>query len=86
MFLHLCYRKALVDVPIQHRFYQVNRGFGHDPWYAQLVVEDLIDAVEGVFFVDESIEQDSESPYVLLFAAVGFALEDFWGCVIYGQS
>lgn len=50
------------------------------------MVEDLVDAVEGVFFVDEGIEQDSESPYILLFAAVGFALEDFGGCVIYCQS
>ena len=46
------------------------------------MIEDLVDAVEWVFFVDEGVEEDAEGPDVLLFAAVGFPLEDFGGCVI----
>ncbi len=38
------------------------------------MVEDLVDAIEGVLFVYECVEQDAQSPYILFFAAVGFTL------------
>lgn len=46
------------------------------------MIEDFVDAVEGVFLVDEGVEEDAEGPDVLLLAAVGFALQDFGRCVI----
>lgn len=46
------------------------------------MVQYFVDAVEGVFLVDERVEEDAEGPNVLFFAAVGFALEDFGRCVI----
>lgn len=48
------------------------------------MIEDLVDAVEGVFFVDEGVEEDAEGPDVLFFAAVGVSCKDFGGGVIYG--
>ena len=68
-----------IDVPVQHLLDQLNVGGRHDPGYAQFAIQDLVDAVEGVFLVDERVEEDAEGPDVLFFAAVGFALEDF-GC------
>jgi hypothetical protein len=46
------------------------------------VVHDLVDAVEGIFLIDDGVQQDAESPYVLFFATVGTASEDFGGCVV----
>ena len=83
MLLHLCDCESLIDISIQHCFDEVDGWLRHDPRYAQFVIQDLIDAVEWVFFVDEGVEQDAESPDILLFAAVGFALQDFGRCVIY---
>lgn len=71
-----------IDVPVQHLLDQLDIRRRHDPRDAQLVVEDLVDAVKGVFLVDEGVEEDAQGPDVLLLAAVGFALEDFGRCVI----
>lgn len=46
------------------------------------MVHDLVDAVKGVFLVDEGVEEDAEGPNVLFFAAVGAALENFGGGVV----
>ena len=43
------------------------------------MIQYFVDTVEGIFLVDERVEEDAEGPDVLFFAAVGFALEDF-GC------
>ena len=82
MFHDLGNRQPLIDISIQHGLDQLNARLAHDPRYPQLMVHDLVDAVEGVFFVDEGVEEDAEGPDVLLFAAVGFALEDFGGGVV----
>lgn len=71
-----------IDVPVQHLLYQFDIRGRHDPRYAQFVIEYFVNAVEGVFLVDERVEEDAEGPDVLFFAAVGFALEDFRRCVI----
>ena len=47
--------KPFFDVPGQHRLNQVNATLTHDPGNAQLVVQDLVNAVEGVFFIYESV-------------------------------
>lgn len=52
------------------------------------MVKDLIDIVERVLFVDDSVEQDAKGPDILLLAAVRFSLQDFWRSVVWerGQS
>jgi hypothetical protein len=47
------------------------------------MIHDLVDGVEGVFFVDDGVEEDAEGPDVLFFATVGAAGEDFGGCVVW---
>ncbi len=70
----LRYRKSLIDIAVQHRLDELDARLAHDPGYAEFVVENFVDAVEGVFFVDEGVEQDAQGPDVLLLATVGFAL------------
>jgi hypothetical protein len=59
-------------ISIEHCADQVNAVFAHDVGNAQIPIHDLVNAVEGVFFVDDRVQEDAESPDVLLFAAVGF--------------
>jgi hypothetical protein len=37
------------------------------------MVHNLIDGVEGILFVDDGVEKDTEGPNILLFASVGLA-------------
>ena len=46
------------------------------------MVQNLIDTVKWVFFVDKRVEKYAKRPDVLLLAAVGFALQNFGGCVV----
>jgi hypothetical protein len=50
------------------------------------VIHDLVDGVEWVLLVDDGVEQDTEGPDILLFAAVRQAAEDFGGGVIYAAN
>ena len=50
------------------------------------MVHNLVNAVKGVLFVNDGIEEDTKSPDVLLFAAVGLAGENFGGSVIYATE
>lgn len=86
MFHNLTDRQSLIHIPVQHRLDQFNARITHDPRDPQFMIHDLVNAVEGVFLVDEGVEQDAEGPDVLFFAAVGFALEDFGGGVICGSD
>lgn len=52
MLLHLHDGESLIDISIQHCLYQVYGGLRHDPWYAQFVIQNLVDAVERVFLVN----------------------------------
>ena len=75
--------QSLLHVPVEHTSYQVNAVvIEGDIWDAQGVVQDFVDTVEGILLVHDRVEEDAEGPYVLLFAAVRLALEDFRGCVI----
>ena len=67
---------ALLHVAVQHEPDQVDALLAHDPGDAQVVVHDLVNGVEGVFLVDDGVEQDAERPDVLLLAAVRVARED----------
>ena len=76
-------RISLVDIPVKHGLDEVDRWFAHDPRDAELEVHDLINTVEGVFFVYQSVQQYAESPNILLFTAVGFALQNFGRRIVY---
>src|SRR5215470_9847336 len=62
MFQHLTNRDSLIDIAVEHQPYKIDAGFTHDVRYAQVVIHDLVDAVEGIFLVEDSVEQDSQSP------------------------
>lgn len=46
------------------------------------MIHNLVDAVKGIFFVNEGIEENAEGPDVLFFAAVGLPLKNFRGRVV----
>lgn len=46
------------------------------------MVQDLVNIVERVFFVDDRVEEDAQGPNVLLFASVRFALKNLGCCII----
>lgn len=79
-------REPLLHVARQHGLDQVDAALAHDPRDAQFVVQDLVDAVEGVFLVHERVQEDAERPHVLLLAAVRLALEDLGRSVIYDRT
>ena len=74
MLLDLRDGEPLLHITIQHRLYELYRRLRHDPRDPELMVQDLVDAVEGVFLVDEGVEEDSQRPDVLFFASVRFTL------------
>jgi len=47
------------------------------------MVHNLIDAVEGILFVEDSVEEDAERPDVLSRAGVGVTCKDFRSSIIY---
>jgi hypothetical protein len=83
MLQHLRNADALIDVAVQHSPHQIDARLAHDVRYAQVVVHDLVDAVERVFLVDNCVQQDAQRPHVLFFSAVGFAGENFGSGVVY---
>lgn len=83
MFEHLSNGEPVVDIAVQHLADQVDAFFRErQEGYAQRVVEDFVDVVERVLLVDDGIQQNPQSPDILLLAAVGFALQDFGGGVV----
>ena len=44
-----------INISIQHAPDQINALLAHNPGNAQVVIHDLVDAVEGVFLVDEGV-------------------------------
>lgn len=82
MLQYLADSNSLLNVAVQHQPYKINALLRHNPRHPKIMVHDLVDTVEGVFFVDDSVEQDAEGPDILFFATVGTASEDFGGCVI----
>lgn len=86
MLEHLGDGQTVVDVTVQHLADQINAGFGKGKERdAEGVIEDLVDVVEWVLLVDNCVQQDTQSPDILFLAAVGFALEDLGGRVIYSK-
>jgi len=75
-----------LHVSIQHLTDEIQAVLAHHVRYTQVVVHDLVDAVERVLLVDDGIQQDTERPDVLLFTSVGQAPKDFWCCVVCASS
>jgi hypothetical protein len=46
------------------------------------MVHDFVNGIEGVFFVDDGVEEDAKGPDVLFFTAVGFAGQDFGSGIV----
>jgi hypothetical protein len=46
------------------------------------MVHNLVDAVERIFLVDDSIEKNAKSPNILLFATIGVTSENFRSRVV----
>lgn len=68
---------SLLDVAIQHAADEVDTLVTDCVRHTQVAIHDFINAVERVLLVDDGVEQDAESPYVLLFAIIRFAGKDF---------
>lgn len=57
-------------ISVQHRANQGDTVLAHDIWDAEIPVQYLVNVVEGILFVDDGIEQDSQGPNILFLAAV----------------
>lgn len=68
---------SLLDVAVQHATNEIDALVADCVRHTQVTIHDLVDTVERVFLVDDGVEQDAESPYVLLFAIIRFAGKDF---------
>jgi hypothetical protein len=83
MLNNLCNRQSLIHIPIQHFLDQINAVFRErHKGYPQRVIQDLVDVVEGIFFINDGVKEDSKSPDVLFLTAIRFALEDFRRSII----
>lgn len=80
---HLRNRQPVVHVTVQHLADQVDAVFGkRKERNAKWVVKDFVDVVEWILLVHNCVQEDTQRPHILLFAAVGLALEDLGGGVI----
>lgn len=83
MLQHLANRDPLLDITIEHQPHQIDALLAHNPRHAQIVVHDLVNAIERILLVDDGVQQNAERPYILLFATIGAACEDFGGGVVW---
>lgn len=59
-----------IHIAVQHCTNQVDTVLAHDIWYAEIPIQYLVHIVKRILFVDDRIEQDSQSPNILLLAAI----------------
>lgn len=71
-----------LDVAVKHTPDEIDAVLTHGKGDSQIAVHDFVNAVEWVLLIDNGIQQDTESPDVLLFTAIGFSSQDFWRSVI----
>jgi hypothetical protein len=84
---HLRDGQTVVDIAVQHFAEQIDAGLGvGEEGDAEWVIQDFVDVVEWVLLVNNRIQQDTQGPDILFLAAVGFALEDLGGRVIYRRK
>lgn len=82
MLQHLANRDALLHVPIQHQSDEINAFVAHDVRHSQIVIHNLVDAVEWVLLIDNGVKEDAQRPYILLLAAIWLASEYFRRSII----
>ena len=82
MLENLADRDPLLHVAVQHEPHEIDALLAHDPGDTEVVVHDLVDGVEGVFLVDDGVDQDAESPDVLLLPTIRVAREDLRRSVV----
>jgi hypothetical protein len=73
---------ALSNIAVQHAADEVNALFAQNIGDAQIAVHDLVDAVERILLVDNSVKENTECPYVLLCTPIRLASENFRSGVI----
>ena len=56
MLEHFANGDTTVDVAVEHEPDQIDAGLGHDVGDAQVVVHDLVDAIERVLLIDNSVK------------------------------
>jgi 5,10-methenyltetrahydromethanopterin hydrogenase len=76
-------RSPSLHIAIEHQTNKIDALLTHYVGHAQVVIHDLVYAIEGILLVDDGVKQDAKSPDVLLFAAVRLAGKNFGGCVIW---
>lgn len=75
MFKHFSNGESVVNIAIEHCADEVNAIFRErKEGDSEGVVEDLINVVKGVLFVDDCVKEDSQSPDVLFLASIRPAL------------
>ena len=80
---HFGNSNSLVNISVEHLSDQVDACLREgNEGHAKSVVKDLFDVVERVLFVDNGVQQDTQSPYILLSSTVRLSLEDFRGSII----
>jgi hypothetical protein len=73
-------RDPFINISIEHLADQIYATFGkRQEGYSKWVIQNFVDIIERILFVDDSVEQNAKSPHVLFFAPVCFALKDL-GC------
>ena len=82
MLFHLTDCDSALHVSVQHGFDEINAILAHYPRNPQLMIQNFVNAVEGVLFVNKRVEEDAESPDVLFFAPIRLALQHFRSGVI----
>lgn len=69
----LLYIQSLADVSIQHFTDKIYALFAQNVWNTQIVIHNLVNAVEWVLLIYDRVQQDTESPNILLFAVIRLA-------------
>lgn len=76
--------QAVINISIQHPSNKVYTVFRErQEGNSKGMIEDFIDIVERILFVNNRIEKDSQGPDILLFPSVRFALKDFRRCIVF---
>lgn len=73
---------SLRHVSVEHAADEINTLVADRVWHPQVPIHDFVNAVKGVFLVDDGVEQNSQCPYVLFFAAIGVSCKDFRGRIV----
>ena len=82
MFDYLRNIKSLRDVAVKHIPDEIDTIVADGVRYPKVAVHYFVDAVERVLLVDDRVEEDAQSPNVLLFSSVWLACQYLRGGII----